>query len=68
MREARIHWGVENNPYQFDIEGTSPLGGARTARGHVYMRDMVEKGEAVGGGGGAQRRRLPGFEPPERGV
>lgn len=68
VREARIHWGVENNIYQFGHRGyVAVKGGARDCP-YTFMQDMV-RGEY----------RLPwedevrvtdgmscGFAPPER--
>ena len=68
VREARIHWGVENNIYQFGHRGyTAVKGGAQDAP-YSYMHDLV-----------AGQYRLPwedevvhtdgtscGFDTPER--
>ena len=68
VREARIHWGVENNIYQFGHRGyTAVKGGAQDAP-YSYMHDLV-----------AGKYRLPwedevvhtdgtscGFDTPER--
>ena len=68
VREARIHWGVENNPYQLLHRGyVAVRGGARDCP-YTFMRDMV-----------AGRAKLPwedqvvhvdgtscGFPPPSR--
>ena len=68
VREARIHWGVENNIYQFGHRGyTAVKGGAQDAP-YSYMHDLV-----------AGNYRLPwedqvvhtdgtscGFDTPER--
>jgi formamidase len=41
VREARIHWGVENNIYQLGHRGyTAVLGGAQDCP-YSYMRDLV---------------------------
>ena len=41
MREARIHWGVENNIYQFGHRAyVAVKGGARDCP-YTYMQDMV---------------------------
>ncbi len=41
VREARRHWGVENNIYQFGHRGyTAVRGGARDCP-YTYMRDLV---------------------------
>ena len=41
VREARIHWSVENNIYQFGHRGyVAVLGGAQDCP-YTYMRDMV---------------------------
>jgi formamidase len=68
VREARIHWGVENNPYQFGHRGYVAVKGGATDCPYTYMHDLV-----------AGRYRLPwedevvhtdgtscGFAPPER--
>jgi formamidase len=44
VREARLQWGVENNPYQFGHRGyVAVAGGARDCP-YTYMADLV-KGE-----------------------
>jgi formamidase len=66
--EARIHWGVENNIYQFGHRGYVAVKGGAGDCPYTFMQDMV-RGEY----------RLPwdddvkvvdgkgfGFEPPER--
>ncbi|VXC95808.1 Formamidase [Burkholderia sp. 8Y] len=41
VREARVHWGVENNIYQFGHRGyTAVKGGARDCP-YTFMQDMV---------------------------
>ena len=41
VREARIHWSVENNIYQFGHRGyTAVLGGAQDCP-YTFMQDMV---------------------------
>jgi formamidase len=41
VREARIHWGVENNIYQFGHRGyVAVKGGARDCP-YTFMHDMV---------------------------
>src|SRR5256886_12951928 len=52
VREARAHWGVENNIYQFGHRGyVAVQGGARDCP-YTYMQDLV-----------AGRYRLPWEEP-----
>jgi len=41
VREARIHWSVENNPYQFGHRGYVAVKGGATDCPYTYMRDMV---------------------------
>jgi len=42
VREARIHWGVENNPYQLGHRGyVAVAGGARDCP-YTYMEDLVK--------------------------
>jgi formamidase len=42
VREARIHWAVENNPYQFGHRGyVAVAGGARDCP-YTYMEDLVK--------------------------
>ncbi|MFN3887045.1 MAG: formamidase [Aquabacterium sp.] len=68
VREARRHWGVENNPYQFFHRGYVAVRGGAQDCPYTFMQDMV-----------AGRARLPwedevvhtdgtscGFAPPER--
>jgi formamidase len=68
VREARIHWGVENNPYQVGHRGYVAVRGGAQDCPYTFMRDMV-----------AGRYRLPwedavihrdgtscGFAPPQR--
>lgn len=68
VREARLHWGVENNPYQLGHRGYVAVAGGAGDCPYTYMQDLV-KGEY----------RLPwedgvvhtdgsafGFEPPTR--
>ena len=68
VREARIHWGVENNPYQFGHRGYSAVAGGARDCPYTFMHDLV-----------AGRYRLPwedevvhidgtscGFEAPTR--
>ena len=47
-REARIHWGVENNIYQFGHRGYSAVKGGAGDCPYTYMQDLV-----------AERYRLP---------
>lgn len=68
VREARIHWGPENNPYQFGHRGyVAVKGGARDCP-YTYMQDLVQgkyrlpyEDDVVHKDG-----RACGFEPPER--
>jgi formamidase len=68
VREARIHWGVENNIYQFGHRGYVAVAGGAQDCPYTYMKDMV-----------AEQYRLPweaqvvhtdgtscGFERPTR--
>ena len=68
VREARIHWGVENNPYQFGHRGYVAVKGGASDCPYTYMHDLA-----------AGRYRLPweddvvhtdgtacGFAPPDR--
>lgn len=68
VREARTHWGVENNPYQFAHRGYVAVKGGAGDCPYTYMTDLV-RGE----------HRLPweedvvhidgrafGFDPPVR--
>jgi formamidase len=68
VREARRHWGVENNIYQFGHRGYVAVRGGAADCPYTYMQDLV-----------AGRYRLPwetevvhtdgsacGFEPPSR--
>jgi formamidase len=41
VREARIHWGVENNIYQFGHRGYSAVQGGAGDCPYTYMRDLV---------------------------
>ncbi len=68
VREARIHWAVENNIYQLGHRGYVAVAGGATDCPYTYMHDLV-----------AGRWRLPwedavvhengrafGFPPPTR--
>mgnify|MGYP000279666509 CR=1 FL=1 len=68
IREARVHWAVENNPYQFGHRGYVAVEGGATDCPYTYMNDLM-----------AGSYRLPweddvvhtdgtacGFEPPSR--
>ena len=68
VREARVHWGVENNPYQLWHRGYTAVKGGAMDCPYTFMQDMV-----------AGRYRLPweaevvhtdgsacGFAPPTR--
>ena len=68
VREARIHWGVENNIYQFGHRGYVAVKGGAQDAPYTYMQDLM-----------AGQYRLPweaevvhtdgsscGYEPPER--
>jgi formamidase len=41
VREARAHWGVENNIYQLGHRGYSAVAGGATDCPYTYMRDLV---------------------------
>ncbi len=42
VREARIHWAVENNLYQLGHRGYSAVKGGATDCPYTYMRDLVD--------------------------
>ena len=41
VREARIHWGVENNIYQFGHRGYSAVAGGAQDCPYTYMHDLA---------------------------
>lgn len=41
MREARIHWGVENNIYQLGHRGYVAVAGGAGDCPYTFMQDMV---------------------------
>lgn len=41
IRDARLHWGVENNPYQFHHRGYVAVKGGAMDCPYTFMRDMV---------------------------
>ena len=41
VREARAHWGVENNIYQFGHRGFSAVAGGATDCPYTYMHDLA---------------------------
>src|SRR3954470_24656307 len=41
VREARIHWGVENNIYQLGHRGYTAVAGGAQDCPYTYMRDLV---------------------------
>jgi formamidase len=41
VREARLGWGVENNPYQFAHRGYVAVKGGASDCPYTYMRDLV---------------------------
>lgn len=41
VREARIHWGVENNPYQFGHRGYVAVDGGAQDCPYTYMKDLM---------------------------
>ncbi len=43
VREARIHWGVENNIYQFGHRGYVAVKGGAQDCPYTYMKDMVKE-------------------------
>src|SRR4029450_376681 len=60
VREARTHWGVENNIYQFGHRGyVAVQGGARDCP-YTYMQDLVAGAlsTAVGRAGTGERRHF----------
>src|SRR3954470_6904878 len=68
IREARLQWGVENNPYQFGHRGYVAVKGGAGDCPYTYMRDLVAGGyhlpwenEVVHVDG-----RAFGFDPPDR--
>jgi formamidase len=68
VREARRHWAVENNPYQFGHRGYVAVKGGAGDCPYTYMRDLVSgsyrlpwEDEVVHVDGGAF-----GFDPPSR--
>lgn len=42
VREARVHWGVENNPYQFGHRGFVAVKGGAQDCPYTYMKDLIE--------------------------
>lgn len=42
VREARLHWAVENNPYQFGHRGYVAVEGGATDCPYTYMADLVK--------------------------
>jgi len=42
VREARVHWGVENNPYQFGHRGYVAVSGGARDCPYTYMEDLVK--------------------------
>lgn len=42
VREARIEWGVENNPYQFGHRGYVAVAGGAGDCPYTYMEDLVK--------------------------
>ena len=68
VREARLHWGVENNPYQLWHRGYVAVKGGAMDCPYTFMRDMVDgtfrlpwEAEVVHTDGASC-----GFAPPER--
>ncbi len=57
MREARRHWGVENNIYQLGHRGYVAVKGGAQDCPYTYMQDMV--GRAATGCRGKTRSRSP---------
>jgi formamidase len=43
VREARIHWGVENNMYQFGHRGYVAVDGGAMDCPYTYMKDLVNE-------------------------
>jgi formamidase len=43
VREARIHWGVENNMYQFGHRGYVAVTGGAMDCPYTYMKDLVNE-------------------------
>jgi formamidase len=42
VREARLHWAVENNPYQFGHRGYVAVAGGAGDCPYTYMEDLVK--------------------------
>jgi formamidase len=42
VREARLHWSVENNPYQFGHRGYVAVQGGAQDCPYTYMQDLVK--------------------------
>jgi formamidase len=42
VREARVHWGVENNPYQLWHRGYTAVKGGAMDCPYTFMQDMVK--------------------------
>lgn len=68
IREARLHWGVENNPYQLGHRGYVAVQGGAQDCPYTFMRDLVAgtfrlpwEDEVVHTDG-----RACGFAPPTR--
>jgi formamidase len=68
IRDARVHWGVENNPYQFHHRGYVAVQGGAQDCPYTFMRDLVAgtyrlpwEAEVVHTDG-----RSCGFAPPTR--
>ena len=68
VREARAHWGVENNIYQLGHRGYSAVqGGARRLPLHLHARPRGRAiPAAVGGSGAGDRRHRPAASRPTR--
>ena len=68
VREARIHWGVENNIYQLWHRGYVAVKGGAQDCPYTFMQDMVRAAIACRG---RTRSRVTdgtscGFPAPER--
>ena len=42
VREARVHWSVENNPYQLWHRGYTAVRGGAMDCPYTFMQDMVK--------------------------
>jgi formamidase len=68
VREARRHWGVENNIYQFGHRGYVAVKGGAGDCPYTYMRDLVAGGYRLPWENDVVHvdGRAFGFDPPDR--